>query len=130
MGTLKISSDAKPHILLIDDEKEITNVYKDYLENSDFEVCITNSAQEAWQYLDKNKFDLIVTDIHMPPLNGDEFIKIVRKNIDHKFIPIIIASGCLNAIHESQAQRDENLFVIKKPIGRKDFLKIIKDALD
>jgi len=130
MGTLKINSDAKPHILLIDDEEEITRAYKAYLENSNCDVFVTNSAQEAWQSLDQNKFDLIVTDLHMPHLNGEEFIKIVRKNIDHKYIPIIIASGCINAIHDSQAERDSRLFVIKKPFGKDDFLKVIEEALD
>ena len=129
MRTLKLKHLEAQHILIIDDEVEITKAYTSYLDDPAYSVYATNSAQEAWQELDRNTFDLIITDLNMPHLNGEEFIKVVRKNQKNSSVPIVIASGCTNKIHDSQVQRDSQLFIIKKPFSKKEFLNIIEEAL-
>lgn len=126
MGLKKLNENEAPRILFVDDEREILEAYEEFLDGLGYEITFTNSSQEAWQLLEKNKFDLIVTDLSMPLLNGEELIQIIRKNAFNKSSPIIIASGNSNKIHESQASRDPNLFLLKKPFKKDDLLENIQ----
>lgn len=76
-------------ILVIDDEKYITHSIKEYL--TDFDITTANNGVEAFEYLKNNSFDLIVTDIVMPEMEGMEFIFKMRK-IDNT-VPIIVMTG-------------------------------------
>lgn len=129
MGEKKLSEQDSKMILIVDDEVLITEAYAAYLKSSNYRAVIMNSAQDAWQALDKYKFDLIITDLVMPYLDGEEFIKVIRKNPNHERTPVIIASGHSNAVHESKSNRDPILFLLKKPFNKGEFLKKIDDIL-
>jgi two-component system chemotaxis response regulator CheY len=46
-------------------------------------------GQDALKHLDGSKLDLIITDLHMPNMDGIEFIRNVRAKDDYKFVPIL-----------------------------------------
>ena len=129
MGILKLKENDAKQILIIDDEKAVTDTYEEFLVDSSYSIQITNSPQNAWQKLEKQSFDLIITDLHMPHLGGEELLKIIRKNEKHRGVPVIIASGNCNKLHESQAKRDPSLHLIKKPFQKEEFLKKIVSIL-
>ena len=130
MGVKNLDPIEAPRILIIDDDQDILDGYNSYLKGSNYQLTFTKSAQEAWQILEKEKFELVITDLHMPFLNGEELIGIIRKNVIHKKVPMLIASGCTNKIHESQADRDSSLHLIKKPFCSKEFLEKIKSIVE
>jgi len=76
-------------ILIVDDSESIREVVSFTLENAGHEVSKGIDGQDALKFLDKTKFDLIITDLHMPNMNGIEFIKNVRANADYQFVPIL-----------------------------------------
>ncbi len=76
-------------ILIIDDSESIREVVSFTLENAGYEVSKGIDGQDALKYLDKAKYDLIITDLHMPNMNGIEFIKHARKHPDYQFVPIL-----------------------------------------
>lgn len=129
MSLRKRQENEAPRILVVDDDQQILEAYQSFLEGLGYQLTLLKSPQEAWQILEKTKFDLIVTDLHMPLLNGEELIQIIRKNEVNRAVPIIIASGNSNRIHESQAVRDPNLFLIKKPFTKDQFLENILELI-
>lgn len=65
-------------ILLVEDDQELRALYSKVLVRNGYKVLDANDGQEAIDLLDKNTFDLIVTDIMMPRIDGYEFISSVR----------------------------------------------------
>lgn len=80
-------------ILLIDDDRNIILLAKDYLEFREYEVLTANNGKEALDLMDKKSFDLIVCDVMMPEMDGYTFVKEIRKNPETNFIPVIFLSG-------------------------------------
>lgn len=62
------------------------------LEAEGFEVTTAKSGFEALKVLKQDKFQLIITDVNMPDINGLEVVRFVRDNPDHKQTPLIIIS--------------------------------------
>lgn len=77
-------------ILIIEDEAEIADLEKDYLELSDFEVHIENEGLSGLNAALKDDFDLIILDLMLPGMDGFDICKNIR---DVKNIPVIIVSA-------------------------------------
>ncbi len=77
-------------ILIIEDEKEIAELEKDYLEINGFEVAIESKGDSGLLRAKKEKFDLIVLDLMLPNMDGFEICKEIRKEQN---IPILMVSA-------------------------------------
>lgn len=77
-------------ILIIEDEKEIADLEKDYLEISDFKVDIENDGDSGLERALAEEFDLIILDLMLPGMDGFEVCKKIR---EQKNIPIIMVSA-------------------------------------
>jgi len=78
-------------ILIIDDEDFILQLSSDILSKSDYAVATASDGKQGIKLLDKDSFDLILTDIKMPNITGLDVIRHVR--INNKEIPIIVITG-------------------------------------
>jgi two-component system, chemotaxis family, chemotaxis protein CheY len=76
-------------ILIVDDSESIREIVSFTLENEGYDVLVGEDGQDALKHLNKGPIDLILTDLHMPVMNGIEFIKSVRSNSDYKSVPIL-----------------------------------------
>ena len=76
-------------ILIVEDNIDIHNLIKEILENKKYKVIDSYSGTEAFMVLEKEKIDLILLDLMLPGLNGEEIIKKVKE------IPIIVISAKL-----------------------------------
>ena len=65
-------------ILLVDDEIEITEINKRYLEQAGYDIDIANDGKEALEKYKRNKYSLIITDIMMPNMDGYDLISEVQ----------------------------------------------------
>ena len=66
------------HILVVEDDKEIGQLYAKVLTKYGYQVTIADNGQAALDAIDKTYFDLIISDIMMPVMNGYEFVKALR----------------------------------------------------
>ncbi len=113
-------------ILVVDDEKMIRNVIKEYAEFDGFEVTEAEDGMEAVEICRREDFDLIVMDIMMPKLDGYSAIKEIRKT---KQIPVIMLSA--------RGEEYDKLFgfeigiddYVVKPFSPKELLARIKAVL-
>ncbi|RPJ78549.1 MAG: response regulator [Alphaproteobacteria bacterium] len=78
-------------VLLVDDDKDIIELFKENLEGLSFDVHTAHNGIEALEFLEKNKVDCIVTDISMPEMNGLEFIEHLQARLD--FTPFFFITG-------------------------------------
>lgn len=80
----------KDIILVVDDEKDLRDVLKLYLENAGYEVLEAENGLEALDILSKSDISLMILDIMMPEMDGFELIKKLGENRD---FPIIFLSA-------------------------------------
>jgi putative nucleotidyltransferase with HDIG domain len=81
----------KEKVLIIDDEDFILQLSKDILTKSNYMVETALDGKEGLKLLDTDNFDLILTDIKMPNINGLDVIRHIR--INNREIPIIVITG-------------------------------------
>ena len=77
-------------ILIVEDEEDIANLEKDYLELSDFQVEIENRGDAGLKKALKEDFDLVILDLMLPGMDGFEICKEIREK---KNIPILMVSA-------------------------------------
>jgi two-component system phosphate regulon response regulator PhoB len=81
---------AKAKILLVEDDKLQAKVTKDYLETSGYEVVWVENGKSAIKTAKTQKVDLILLDLVLPDLSGNEVTRWLKLNKDTRSIPIII----------------------------------------
>lgn len=67
-----------PKILIVDDDREITEVIQRFLEKEHYKVSVATSAEEALAELANNPVDVVISDEQMPGMLGTEFLQMVR----------------------------------------------------
>jgi two-component system chemotaxis response regulator CheY len=80
------------NVLVVEDSATMRSFVVAALEAEGFEVTTAKSGFEALKVLKQDKFQLIITDVNMPDINGLEVVRFVRDNPDHKQTPLIIIS--------------------------------------
>ena len=112
--------DAMYLILVIDDEKAILNVVQTALSRAGFKVDIALDGQKGIQKFDSGQFDLVITDILMPGIDGREVVKHIR-NSGRPYIPIIGFSGTPWLFENNQFDA-----VFTKPFPLKDLVNSVR----
>ncbi len=80
-------------ILIIDDQQELIEIVKEYLELKGYQVCTASDGEKALSVFDKEQPDLVITDILMPQVDGIEIIRHVKHHDPNSTIKIIAMSG-------------------------------------
>lgn len=68
------------HILIVEDDREICQLYSRVLTKNGYQVTGVSNGQEALDAIDKTYFDLIISDIMMPVMNGYELVQALRES--------------------------------------------------
>ena len=68
------------HILVVEDDREICQLYSRVLVKNGYQVTCVSNGQEALNAIEQNYFDLIISDIMMPVMNGYELVKELRES--------------------------------------------------
>lgn len=118
-----------PHrILIVDDDQIFNNLLTDVFKQAGYDVSSAFAADEALALLDKDSFDLIVTDQRMPGKAGTEFVREVmsRKEI----VPVVMVSGFLENETIRELIRDGVGGVFIKPLNIFQLLKRAAQLID
>lgn len=110
-------------VLVVDDEKGIREVIREYCLNEDFEVFEASNGIEALKVVDSNDIDIIVLDIMMPKMDGYTTLTEIRKNYN---TPVIMLSARADEYDKLQSF---NLGVddyVTKPFSPKELIARIK----
>jgi DNA-binding NtrC family response regulator len=115
-------------ILVIDDEPDIRDLLKDFLEDNHFSVNVVDDGAEALESMEKNRPDIVITDLLLPGEHGIDLIKIIKEKY---FIPVIVISGIYRADEVTHVIKDE--FVeefFEKPLDLPRVLEKINSILN
>ncbi|HQU41230.1 MAG: hypothetical protein B7Z73_03305 [Planctomycetia bacterium 21-64-5] len=114
-------------ILLCDDEVHILRAAEFKLARAGFEVRCAANGQEAWEAIELDPPDLLITDLQMPRLNGLELIERIRQRPDMEKLPVIVltAKG-FELSPERLAEKWGVLAVVGKPFSPRELLRLVE----
>lgn len=91
-------------ILTIDDSKTIRDMLLLTLNEAGFEVLQAVDGRDGLDVLDRERVDVVITDINMPRMDGYEVIRQMRKNASHKSTPILVLTTESEAAKRNMAR--------------------------
>jgi len=109
------------HILVIDDEQPILDIIQQVLMRFGYEVEVASDGKEGIQKFDKGRFDLVLTDLKMPEVDGIGVLRHIRKSA-RGLTPIIGFSGTPWLLKDSDFD-----IVFPKPFQLKDLVSAVQD---
>ncbi len=90
----------KKRILIIEDDKNIANLERDYLEIEGFDIKVENDGKAGHEEALSNTFDLVVLDLMLPNMDGFEICRSLRDQLD---IPVLVVSARTEDIDKIRA---------------------------
>ena len=115
-------------ILAVDDEPDMLTLIKMIVEGySDHQVTTTNNPMEVAELLTKERFDLIITDLKMPGMDGMELLELAKKYDKDALILMVTAFGSLESAEEAVAKGAFDY--ISKPFRKEQLLLAIDKAM-
>jgi two-component system sensor histidine kinase and response regulator WspE len=79
-------------VLVVDDSLTVRELEKKLLQSRGYEVEIAVDGMDAWNAARSGHFDLVVTDVDMPRMDGIEFVTLIKKDSNLKSLPVMIVS--------------------------------------
>jgi len=117
-------------VLIIDDEEDFIELYRERLEHAGYEVLGAYDGETGMEKMRREPVDIVLLDIMLPGMDGFEFVKRV-KVADGKIsqLPIVIITAYTRELDQEQLQIVGDMPVMHKPFEAKDLLKIIRERM-
>ena len=104
-------------ILVVDDSATVRKFVAASLNMKGFRVVTAGDGIEALERMPSEKFDLIITDLNMPDMDGYEFIRTLRETPEYQDIPIIVLSSMTDLKNKDLAMESGALAFLEKPLS-------------
>ncbi|MEE8149136.1 MAG: response regulator [candidate division Zixibacteria bacterium] len=116
----------KKTVLVVDDEEIIRDFLFEVL-NDDFEVSTASDGDEAIDKLKEQSYDLVITDLKMPRVSGDEVVRFAKQSDPEAKVIVITGYSSLYSVSKS-ANHGANAF-LSKPFSIKELMQTVSDCL-
>ncbi len=122
----------KKKILAVDDDGLVRKSLEIFLKEAGYEPTVAGSGSEALELLVRKHFDLLITDIRMPEMDGLQVIQAVReycREMKKPGIPEVVLTAYNDAAVKESAERLGVREFVLKPFRLEDFLKVLERNL-
>jgi CheY-like chemotaxis protein len=124
------ASTARARVLLVDDDPLISELVVDMLGMEGHEVDTASNGLEALDKLQTQRYDLIMTDLHMPRLDGSGFYRELIQRQLHPSKKIIFLTGTTGGSEEHRFVQESGLPVLLKPFNVADLIGLVHRVLN
>ena len=121
-GIIKTQDNFKYKILIVDDSHTTRILQKNILSNYGYNVSTATDSIRALEKIKQNKYDLVITDVQMPEMNGFEFIKELRKITSYENTPVIVVSSEPKEKYSKEAEETKVKTYIQKNLFKQEEL--------
>lgn len=128
--TEAVENSAVPEILVVDDSITIRTFEKTLLETCGYRVAVAIDGQSAWELIQKQRFDLVVTDIEMPFMNGFELTERIKRHEKFRKMPVVIVTS-LNSEAEKQrgVEVGASAYIVKNQFESRVLLDVVQQLI-
>ncbi len=120
----------KKRVLVVDDSITVREVERQILRNRGYEVTVAVDGQDGWNMVRAEPFDLVISDVDMPRMNGLELVRLIRAEPSLATLPVIIVS-----YKERPEDRmrgldvGANYYLTKSSFHDNTFLQAVRDCI-
>ena len=115
-------------IALIDDEKEMIEEMKDYLEYREYAVVLATDAKSGMALLESTPVDLVLLDMTMPGTSGIEILR--RFRIERPHLKFIVMTGRSDETTRNEVLAEGASYYLGKPFGLEDLDRAIEKVME
>ncbi|GJL63300.1 MAG: hypothetical protein NPIRA04_19540 [Nitrospirales bacterium] len=130
MDMNRLPETSAPHILIVEDDPDIRLSLLMLLEFQGYKCQEAEHGHMALNLLHEHEFDLIITDYHMPLMNGLALMKEISTDTCDEQAPMIMISCSLDRSVYDEAMKAGAYAVLQKPYDRETLLLSVKQALE
>lgn len=116
----------KINILIIEDEKKIAGIIKTYLEKEGYNALVAYDGEEGLNEFNQNEIDLIILDLMIPKISGEEVIKEVRNKSN---VPVIMVTAKVEEEDRIEGLRLGADDYVTKPFSPRELMERVKAVL-
>ena len=110
------------NILIVDDEPHVLRVLKISLERVGYAVEVCANGREALQLVSENYPDVLITDIHMPNMDGRELCQAIQQQITNRKFAIYILTSRTEIEHRDWSRNIDKLEFMEKPVSIRELV--------
>ena len=114
-------------ILVVDDEPHVLRVLKMSLEKEGYEVAVCANGKEAIEHLEAEPPDILITDIQMPLINGEELCRYIEEHMPERKFLIFILTSRTEIEHREWSRDISNLQFQEKPVSIRGLVEKIDE---
>jgi DNA-binding NtrC family response regulator len=115
-------------ILVLDDEERQQEILSVILEDAGYEVTAMGNPKEALRMIERTDFDLVLTDLRMPEMNGIQFLEAARGFRPEQVVVVVTAHGSVSSAVE--AMKKGALNYLTKPLDKDELLVVVARAVE
>ena len=112
-----------PRVLVVDDNRDLADGIAMLLAEESFDVSVAYAAQSAIKELERTSFDLLLTDVRMPKMDGMELLQVVMERWPRTKVVVITAHGSIDAAVD--AMKHGAADYITKPFDNHDLIESV-----
>ena len=115
-------------LLIVEDDALLQEVLRHSVENYVKKIFVCSDAQEALECFENEPINLIISDIHMPLMNGIQMASIIRKHDGN--VPIIFLTAYDNDENLLGALEVQSIGMLKKPLQKRELIMMMSFAMN
>jgi len=117
-------------VLVVDDVPDVTDMIALFLGHAGFDVTTANSPQTAIELAAETQFDIVISDIGMPEMNGYELAERLRDRRDYRTTPLVAVTGYTEYDDRGRSLQAGFNAHLTKPINPSQLLNLIEQLLN
>lgn len=121
-------SPIKARVLIVDDEPDVREQFKLYLESREYAADVAGNCLEALRRLKAGKYDLVLTDYNMPEMNGMDLLREIKQH--NRDLPVVMMSGKAGMRVAVEALKEDAFDFLEKPVKSQTLIETIEKALN
>lgn len=119
----------KRSVLIVDDVADVTEMIGLFLKHAGYDIATADSGNAALLLANERVFDVVISDIGMPQMNGCELAASLRRRAEYQKIPIIAVTGFSEYDNRELTLRAGFDAQLTKPIDPSELLQLIDELL-
>lgn len=117
------------NILVVDDHSTSLRLVSFILQQNNYQTSVAMHGLQALDRLAEQQFDLVITDLYMPELDGFGLLHCMRSDDRYRNIPVIVLTGNVQGLEQMSSHESRGMAFLTKPIGSDELLKTIERLL-